>query len=129
MIRRKRFLIGGIVILLAVAYLGYRGFEGSATYYLTVSEVKEQGGRIAGENVRVNGRVAPSSVDWDAENNILRFVLVDEEKGLSVLYKGIVPDAFKADSNVVVEGGLESDGVFHADAILTRCPSKYAPEE
>jgi len=129
LIRRKRFLIGGIVILLAVAYLGYRGFEGSATYYLTVSEVKEQGGRIAGENVRVNGRVAPSSVDWDAENNILRFVLVDEEKGLSVLYKGIVPDAFKADSNVVVEGGLESDGVFHADAILTRCPSKYAPEE
>lgn len=129
MIRRKRFLIGGIVILLAVAYLGYRGFEGSATYYLTVSEVKEQGGRIAGENVRVNGRVAPGSVDWDAENNILRFVLVDEEKGLSVLYKGIVPDAFKADSNVVVEGGLESDGVFHADAILTRCPSKYAPEE
>ncbi|OGO05140.1 MAG: hypothetical protein A2Y60_03105 [Chloroflexi bacterium RBG_13_54_9] len=129
MIRRKRFLIGGIVILLAVAYLGYRGFEGSATYYLTVSEVKEQGGRIAGENVRVNGRVAPGSVDWDAENNILRFVLVDEEKGLSVLYKGIVPDAFKADSNVVVEGGLESDGIFHADAILTRCPSKYAPEE
>jgi len=129
LIRRKRFLIGGIVILLAVAYLGYRGFEGSATYYLTVSEVKEQGDRIAGENVRVNGRVAPGSVDWDAENNILRFVLVDEEKGLSVLYKGIVPDAFKADSNVVVEGGLESDGVFHADAILTRCPSKYAPEE
>lgn len=129
MLRRKRFFIGGLVVLLAVAYLGYRGFEGSSTYYFTVSELMEQGDRIARDNVRVTGRVVPGSIDWDPENITLRFSLTDEERELPVLYKGIVPDTFKVGNSVVVQGGTKSDGVFHADTIVTRCPSKYAPQE
>ena len=127
--KKKKFLIGGIIICFALGYLAYIGFGSSATYYLTVSELGEQGDSIYGQNLRVNGRVALGSIDRDSENLMLRFTLADEEKSLPVTYKGIVPDAFKAGSNVVVEGRLSSDGIFQANAILTKCPSRYIPEE
>ena len=46
----------------------------------------------------------------------------------------IGPDLFKDGAEVVVEGILSSagpDGVFHADKVLAKCPSKFeaAPEQ
>ena len=44
-----------------------------------------------------------------------------------VTYRGIVPDTF-TDQNeieVVVEGRLRHDGVFHATEVLAKCGSRY----
>ena len=62
MLRKKRFLIGGIIIVLAIGYLGFMGFTTSATSNYTVSEIMEQGNSVYGENVRIYGEVAPGSV-------------------------------------------------------------------
>jgi cytochrome c-type biogenesis protein CcmE len=35
---------------------------------------------------------------------------------------------FKDGQEVVVEGTLAQDGVFHANTLLTSCPSKYEAE-
>ncbi len=129
MLRKKRFLIGGIIIFLAIGYLGYIGFQGSATYYYTVSELMEQGSSIYGENVRVNGQVTPGSVEQEAQGRILRFTLIDGKESLPVVYQGIVPDAFKVGNEVVVEGHLNSAGIFQANTILTKCPSRYVPKK
>ena len=129
MLRKKRFLIGGIIVFLAIGYLSYMGFQGSATYYYTVSELTEQGSSIYGENVRVNGQVAPGSVEQEAAGRILRFTIIEGEQSLPVIYQGVVPDAFKVGNNVVAEGHLDSTGIFQANTILVKCPSKYVPEE
>ncbi len=129
MLRKRKFLIGGLVVFLAIGYLGYMSFGSFATYYFTVSELREQGSFVYGENVRVNGRVAPGSIDWEPKNLILKFTIADEGKSLPVIYKGVVPDAFKDGSDLVVEGRLNSGGIFQANTILTKCPSKYVPEE
>jgi len=44
-------------------------------------------------------------------------------------YTGIVPDTFKADSEVVLKGRLGTDGSFHVDkdGVMAKCPSKYDP--
>jgi len=128
MLKKKRFLIGGIIVFLALGYLGYAGFEGSATYYYTVSELMEQGGSIYGENVRVNGQVAPGSVEQESGGLIMRFTIIDGEASLPVVYQGVVPDAFKVGNEVVVEGHLDSDSIFQTNTILVKCPSKYVPE-
>jgi cytochrome c-type biogenesis protein CcmE len=46
-----------------------------------------------------------------------------------VVYTGSVPDLFKVGREVYVKGKLV-DGVFVAkkDSLVTKCPSKYAPE-
>ncbi len=131
MLRKKKFLIGGTIIVLAIGYLSFMGFVGGATYYYTVSELMEQGGSIYGENVRVTGQVAPGSVEQEAGSLVLRFTIVDVEgeESLPVVYQGVVPDAFRVGNDVVVEGQLNSDSAFQANTILVKCPSKYIPEK
>ena len=126
---RRKFLIGGLVVCLAIGYLGYVGFGGAATYYYTVSELLEPGSSIYGENVRVNGQVAPGSVEQKPEGLILKFAITDGAESVPVVYHGAVPDAFKVGNNVVVEGYLDSAGIFQASTILTKCPSKYVPKK
>jgi cytochrome c-type biogenesis protein CcmE len=126
---RKRFLIGGVIVILAIAYLGYMGFQSSATYYYTVSELIEQGSSVYDENVRVNGTVSPGSVEQEAGGRNLKFAIAEGTENLSVVYRGIVPDSFKVASEVVIEGYLDSSGIFQANTILTKCPSRYVPKE
>jgi cytochrome c-type biogenesis protein CcmE len=128
-LRKKRFLIGGTIVFVAIAYLGFMGFQSSATYYYTVSELMEHGSSIYGENVRVDGQIAPGSVQQEAAGRTLRFIISDEEANLPVVYQGLVPDTFKVGNEVVVEGHLNSSGIFQANTILTKCPSRYVSEE
>ena len=128
MLRRKRFLIGGAIVAAAIGYLGFVGLQGSTAYYHKVSELLDRGSSAYGESVRVNGRVAPGSVVRESSGLFWRFTVVDAERSLPVVYEGAVPDAFKEDLDVVLEGFLDSSGVFRAGNILTKCPSKYEPE-
>ena len=130
MLKKKRFLIGGIIVFLAIGYLGYMGFSGSATYYYTVSELMGQGRSVYDENVRVTGQVAPGSLEQESAGGILRFTIIDVEGegSLPVVYQGVIPDTFKVGNEVVIEGQLNPDGIFQANTILTKCPSKYVPE-
>ena len=127
MLKRKRFLIGGIIVFLAIGFLGYMGFMGAATYYYEVGELLAQGSSIYAENVRVNGQVAPGSVEQEAQGTILRFTIIDGEESLPVVYQGVVPDTFKVGNEVVVEGHLNSTGVFQAHTLMPKCPSRYVP--
>lgn len=131
MLKKKKFLIGGIIIVLAIVYLGYVGFQGSALYYYTVNEITDKKDELIGENLRVNGEVASGSIKQIIQEQKLEFTLLDfdEPNSLSVVFQGIVPDTFKDELDVVVEGNIDTEGVFHASSILTKCPSKYTPEE
>ena len=106
MFKKKRFLIGGIIILLALGYLGYTSFAGAATYYYKVNEVLAKGSSVIGTNLRVEGQVAPGSVQQESAGRLLKFTLSDNGGGaiIPVAYSGVVPDTFKAGSDVVVEG-------------------------
>ena len=128
MLRKKRFLIGGIIVVLAIGYLAYVGFMNSATYYYTVGELNELGSSIYGDSVRVSGKVAPGSIEQERAGLILRFTIVEGEESLPVVYQGVVPDAFGIENEVVVDGRLSSSGIFQAGNILVKCPSKYVPK-
>ncbi len=129
MLRKKRFLIGGITVFLALGYLVFMGFQDSVTYYYTVSELMEQGSSIYDENVRVKGQVAPGSVEQEATGRILRFTIIDGEESLSVTYQGAVPDTFKVGAEVIVEGQFNSNGIFQAHTLMPKCPSRYVPQQ
>ncbi len=130
MLRKRKFLIGGLIVFLAIGYLGFMGFTASATYYYTVSELMEQGSSAYGGNVRVNGEVAPGSVEQKSGSFVLKFTIVDVEgeESLPVVYQGVVPDTFKVGNAVVVEGQINPDGVFQAHTLMPKCPSRYLPE-
>jgi cytochrome c-type biogenesis protein CcmE len=48
---------------------------------------------------------------------------------LPVVYNGVLPDTFEKSTQVIAEGKLGSDGVFHASLVMAKCPSKYDPSQ
>lgn len=127
-IKQRKFLIGGAIVVLAIAYLIYSSMAGSTVYYLTPTEVKNQAGELQGQIVRIGGTVVDRPVNYDAKTRTLRFEITDNTTTFPVVYVGIVPDAFKPGIEVVVEGKYTAAGVFEATTLLAKCPSKYVPE-
>lgn len=130
--KRRKFFIAGVVICLALGFLGYVGYtlmDSSLDYYSTVSGLVEKGESVYGQVVQVNGYVVPGSVQSDTENGILVFKITDHSENLDVSYEGTSPDNFGDDIQVVLKGKLYSTEIFHATSISTKCPSKYEAED
>jgi len=128
--RNRRFIIGAGIIIAAVAYLVYTGIRETSVYYLTIDELLSRREAVAGEGLRVAGRVGSNSVDWNAATLDLKFRLAnfEDKDGVPVAYNGVLPDMFAEGRDVIVEGTYARDGSFHARTLLTACPSKYEAE-
>jgi cytochrome c-type biogenesis protein CcmE len=121
------------VIALSVAavlaiFLLYTSIAGGGNPSISPSALD---GRTA--KVQLAG-VVLGPVRGDAHAQGLRFALRDiggsRSSRVPVLYRGSVPDLFKAGREIVVVGRLRN-GVFVAEpgSMITKCPSKYAPKK
>jgi cytochrome c-type biogenesis protein CcmE len=126
---KKRYLIGGIILVAVVGYLLYMSLGSSVMYYVTVGELLNGGYGAYDTDIRVTGRIASGSIEWNAEELELEFDVIEGNATLSVIYNGAIPDGFTSGADVLVEGRYHPDEVFRASAILMKCPSKYEPEE
>jgi len=126
--KHKRIIIGGLVVCLALGYLIYVLLGSTMTYYSTVSELKGKGDSVYDQGVRVYGEVVPGTVMFD-DKNLLTFDITDGQESLHVVYEETPPDNFDNQTQVVLEGKLDSADIFHASSIKTKCPSKYEAEE
>ena len=91
-----------------------------------------QPSEVAGTSGEVSmAGIVVGPVDGDARGSGLRFSVRDIEGTASIpaVYTGSVPDLFKVGREVYMKGQVQ-DGVFVAekDSLVTKCPSKYAPE-
>ncbi len=123
-----KFLIGGILILGAIAYVTISSFQTNAIYYLNLKEFSAQRGSLINQPVRINAPLDKSSIQFDDKTLVLNFNLKEDNLILPVVYKGVKPDTFEQGESVVAEGKFGTDGVFHASTILVKCPSKYESE-
>jgi len=120
-----KFLIGGLLILGAIAYVTLSSFQNNAIYYLSLKEMNAQRASLIGQPVRINAPLDKSSIQFDNKSLTLNFNLKEDNLVLPVVYKGVVPDTLGQGESVVAEGRLGADGVFQASTILVKCPSKY----
>ncbi len=120
----KKLITGTAIIVAVVAYLFWSGMKDSSSYFLEIDEFFQQQPELVGKGVRINGQLVKSSVDWNAQNLILKFQLTDGTDTLNVVHQGVAPDTFTEAPSVVVEGKY-ADGIFRATQIMTKCPSKY----
>jgi cytochrome c-type biogenesis protein CcmE len=128
MAARMKFIIGGVVIVAALACLAFVGFQESKAYYITVVEYYAMRDSLNGETIRLAGDVEPGSVDRSKSQ--MEFVIGSPDSSVKVRYVGkdIIPDTFKDGSKALVEGHIAPDGVFLADHIEAKCASKYDAE-
>ena len=125
---KLKFVVGGVVIVGALAYLGFVGIEQSKSYYITVSEYRSMESKLAGKTCKVAGDVVTGSID--RTKRPLEFTIGHEGRTLRVQYVGrdVIPDTFKDGSKAVVEGQIARDGTFQARHIEAKCASKYEAE-
>lgn len=131
--KKIKFMVGALLITGSIVYLISSSISKTSMYFVTVSELVERKALLAhGEPLKVKGNVVKGSIVRDPENYLdVAFSIEDKEKKgdlLKVLYKGITPDMFQDEGEVVVEGKFV-EGVFHANTLLTSCPSKYEAEK
>ncbi|MHB1131603.1 MAG: cytochrome c maturation protein CcmE [Chloroflexota bacterium] len=126
-LRRWRFVIAGLVVILIIGTMIFQAIASTGMYYLTVSELKAMSPDTrTQQQVRLGGTVREGSVQWQAATTTLRFSLEDGHgQSLPVVYKGILPDSFKPGAEVILEGRQSGADTFEAKTLLTKCPSKY----
>ncbi len=147
---RTKFIVGGLLILAAVVYLIVSSTQANAEYFMTINELKSKGSSVVGQNVRISGAVIGNTIQYDPQTLTLTFDVahvpgdnnqIDAQGGLAavlhaavvdpsrarikVVYSGPKPDLLKDEAQAIMTGHLDSAGVFHADELLLKCPTKY----
>ena len=132
-----RFMVGLVGVAAVVSYLVWTGVSETMVYYLTPAELMakvSEDPTFKDMGVKVSGKVVPGSYARVAGELLHRFQvrdLEDESQTFWVEFRDALPDTFTDESEVVLEGRLNADGVFQATTLLTKCGSRYeaAPED
>jgi cytochrome c-type biogenesis protein CcmE len=148
---RIKFLIGGLLILAAVVYLIVSATQANAQYFLTVDELKSRGSAIVGQDVRISGAVIGDTIQYDPKTLTMTFTVanipgdnneIDKQGGLAAVLHAAVtnpnasmlkvvvvgqpkPDLLKNEAQAIMTGKIGQDGVFQANELLLKCPTKY----
>lgn len=148
--QRNKFLIGGLLILAAVVYLIFSSTQASAEYFMTVDELKAEGTSAVNKSVRLSGAVLGDTIQYDASTLTLTFEVahvpgdnaeIEAQGGLAIVlfeavndpsrerikvqYEGVMPDLLRNEAQAIMTGKLGEDGVFYAEELLLKCPTKY----
>ena len=147
---RSKFIIGGLLILAAVVYLIFSSTQQAAEYFMTVDEIKAQGDSVLDRNLRLSGAVIGDSIQYDPQTLTLSFDVahvpgdnseIEAQGGLAavlhaaildpsrarikVVYVGPMPDLLRNEAQAIMTGHLGADGIFYAEELLLKCPTKY----
>jgi cytochrome c-type biogenesis protein CcmE len=125
---KRNFIIGGVLVFVAAfAYLLFGGIGNNLVYFLTPSELLAKGTKVYDTPLRLGGQVVPGSVQWNAANVDLRFMMQDGKAQVPVHSHGAPPQMFRDGIGVVVEGKYESNGTFEATNLLVKHSNEYKP--
>jgi cytochrome c-type biogenesis protein CcmE len=148
--QRTKFILGGLLVLAAVVYLIVSSTQASAEYFMTIDELKAKGSDVVGKSLRASGAVIGDSIQYDPATLTLTFEVahvpgdnaeIEAQGGLAVVlhqavidptrsrmkvvYTGPKPDLLRDEAQAIMTGKLGQDGVFYADELLLKCPTKY----
>jgi cytochrome c-type biogenesis protein CcmE len=146
---RAKFIVGGVILLAAVVYLIATNLINSQQFFITIDELNARQSELAGRNIRISGAVIGDTIQYDGHT--LSFEVahvpssaadIEDEGGLAevlheavtnpnasriqvVLYDEPMPDLLQNEAQAIVTGKMGDDGVFYADELLLKCPTRY----
>jgi cytochrome c-type biogenesis protein CcmE len=148
--QRKKFLIGGLLILASVIWLIVSSTQASAEYFMTIDELNQQGQSVVGKSLRVSGAIIGDTIQYDPQTLTLTFDVahvpgdnaeIEAQGGLAeVLHQAVIdpsrnrmqavyigpkPDLMRDEAQAIMTGRMDANGVFHADELLLKCPTRY----
>ncbi len=147
---RAKFIAGGLLIVAAIVYLIVSSTQANAQYFLTIGEMLTRGDEVVGRDLRISGAVIGDTIQYDRQTLTLTFEVADipgdnaeiEARGglakvlheavtdpnrprVKVVYNDVKPDLLHNETQAIMTGKLGADGIFYADELLLKCPTKY----
>ena len=124
--KQKRFL--GVCLFFIPLSLGIfflmSALRNNIVYFISPSELYEQ--KITNQKLRLGGLVKSDSIF--KEGALIKFDITDGEKSITVKYDGLLPDLFKENQGVIVEG-VYNNIMFKAESLLAKHDENYIPRE
>ncbi len=125
---KAKYIIGAAIIVVFLSW-GASAFLKTTIQYVSLGEAEH-----STQTVQVMGKVDFSQVNYNTTESRLEFAVYDPKAQdsvtaprMKVMYYGVVPGNFDQAKSVVLKGRT-SEGVFVADQMLVKCPSKYQGE-
>lgn len=115
----------GMVVLVVCLVFTLMTFSQGLAPYVTVADAQKR----PNQTVQVQGKILKETVRFDTQHGELRFDILDKHNNrLSVAYAQPKPENFDTATNVDAVGKIV-DGVFRADTLLIKCPSRYGAQK
>jgi cytochrome c-type biogenesis protein CcmE len=108
---------------------------------------------VKDRDLKLSGAVIGDSIRYDTESLTLRFTIANvpadaneieaagglaevlhqavmdpDANRIEVVYVGPKPDLLRHEAQAIVTGRIGDDGVFEADELLLKCPTRYEDE-
>ena len=123
-----KVFLAGVVVIGSVGWLMVSGIQETGVYFLTPSELAQ---RVEADpsfhnvGIKMGANVVDGTIQRDVASQTIQFRVTDGQTEWPVVYRGLAPDTFTDGVEVVVEGRLNTEGVFQATTLLAKCGSRY----
>lgn len=118
--RRGVWTVVGLALIVGFVAFGAGAFKASLTPYVSFAQA-----RASQDAVQVAGKLVNGSSYYDEATGKLVFVLEDTQGDrMKVEFAGTKPGNFEEATQIVAIGRF-TNGVFVAEKLLVKCPSKY----
>lgn len=122
--RRPRWplAVAGVAVLGLIGFMVLGNANNNLVYYVLPTEYQQQQEQFAGKTLRLGGLA--KDVAYNRDTLALRFNMTDGQTSYPVQYRGAVPDMFRNDAVVVMEGRMQ-EGTFHGQSLLVKHSEEY----
>ncbi len=126
----RLYLVLLICISVALAtFFVLKALEEKIVFFYSPTKLLEK--NVRGEEyIRVGGLVQTDSIIYEEDGLNVIFSITDNKNVVKVFYIGILPDLFRENQGVVVEGNFNSsNNSFIAKKVLAKHDENYMPPE
>ncbi len=120
---RRRYAIGGLVIVAAMLYLIVSSFSAAVASVVSPAQLLHRGAAAYGQTVRLEGRVLGAD-HLNSATLTHQFTVSDGHASVLVTYASDLPGGFKPGASVEAQGTYNGH-IFAASSLTAKCPTKY----
>jgi len=124
---KKRRLFGIISFILPLGFGVFfllSALNNNIVYFIDPTELISK--KKTGQRLRLGGLVKSNSIEIIGTK--IQFQITDGSNSVTVSYDGSLPDLFKENQGVIVQGIYDSK-IFKADTLLAKHDENYMPRE
>ena len=120
-----------LFILLSLFFLAFSiililsNSKNNLIFFYTPSELMDSDSKI-GDTIRIGGYVKKNSVQILMDNSYI-FTITDNLNNLDIIYKGLLPDLFREEQGIVIQGELKKNYTIKASTVFAKHDENYMP--